>query len=228
MALDISYRETALFRTNSFRFLRFGVRAPSSPLELSLNIRLSLSQRESESHEVYDALLTRPARSRIVPFVPHYLDQLIASMSSWTQDDHKLLSVPGPVEVSDEVLLANAHPSMSHVSPVFAPVFGNCLRMLRTLLYTEKGQPFIIAGSGTLGWDLVAANLMESGDKALVLNSGYFADSFADCIETYIGSGSVVQVKAPVGGRADLAQVEEALKKDKFKVLTFTHVDTCQ
>ncbi|GAA5834186.1 hypothetical protein JCM3766R1_004484 [Sporobolomyces carnicolor] len=147
-------------------------------------------------------------------------------MSSWTQDDHKLLSVPGPVEVSDEVLLANAHPSMSHVSPVFAPVFGNCLRMLRTLLYTEKGQPFIIAGSGTLGWDLVAANLMESGDKALVLNSGYFADSFADCIETYIGSGSVVQVKAPVGGRADLAQVEEALKKDKFKVLTFTHVDT--
>lgn len=47
---------------------------------------------------------------------------------------------------------------MSHVSPAFAPVFGDCLRMLRKLLYTEKGQPFIIAGSGTLGWDLVAAN----------------------------------------------------------------------
>lgn len=29
--------------------------------------------------------------------------------------------------------------------------------MLRTVLYTEKAQPFIIAGSGTLGWDLVAA-----------------------------------------------------------------------
>ncbi|GAA5901307.1 alanine--glyoxylate transaminase [Sporobolomyces salmoneus] len=144
--------------------------------------------------------------------------------ANWTQDDHKLLSVPGPVEVSDEVLLANAHPSMSHVSPAFAPVFGDCLRMLRTLLYTEKGQPFVIAGSGTLGWDLVAANLLEQGDKALVLNSGYFADSFADCIETY--SGSVTQVKAPVGGRPDLKEVEEALKKDKYKVLTFTHVDT--
>lgn len=47
---------------------------------------------------------------------------------------------------------------MSHVSPAFAPVFGDCLRYLRKLLYTEKGQPFIIAGSGTLGWDLVAAN----------------------------------------------------------------------
>lgn len=47
---------------------------------------------------------------------------------------------------------------MSHVSPAFAPVFGNCLRYLRKLLYTESAQPFIIAGSGTLGWDLVAAN----------------------------------------------------------------------
>ncbi|GAA5833120.1 hypothetical protein JCM5353_004240 [Sporobolomyces roseus] len=145
-------------------------------------------------------------------------------MSSFKQADHKLLSVPGPVECSDEVLLANAHPSMSHVAPAFAPVFGDCLRMLRTLLYTEKGQPFIIAGSGTLGWDIVAANLLENGEKSLVLNSGYFADSFADCIETY--GGKVDQVKAPVGGRADLKEVEEALKKEKYKVLTFTHVDT--
>jgi alanine-glyoxylate transaminase/serine-glyoxylate transaminase/serine-pyruvate transaminase len=98
--------------------------------------------------------------------------------------------------------------------------------MLRTLVYTKEGQPFVIAGSGTLGWDLVAANLLEQGEKALVLNSGYFADSFADCIETY--GGSVTQVKAPVGGRADLKEVEEALKKDNFKVLTFTHVDTCE
>jgi alanine-glyoxylate transaminase/serine-glyoxylate transaminase/serine-pyruvate transaminase len=145
---------------------------------------------------------------------------------SWTQDDHKLLSVPGPVECSDEVLLANAHPSVSHVAPGFLPVFGNCLRMLRKLLYTESGQPFIIAGSGTLGWDIVASNLMESGEEALVLNSGYFGDAFADCIETY--GGKVTQVKAPVGGTADLKEVEEALKKDKYKVLTFTHVDTCE
>lgn len=50
------------------------------------------------------------------------------------------------------VLYANAHPSMSHVSPAFAPVFGNCLRALRKVVYTETAQPFIIAGSGTLGW----------------------------------------------------------------------------
>jgi len=30
-----------------------------------------------------------------------------------------------------QVLYANAHPSMSHVSAEFIPVFGNCIRMIR-------------------------------------------------------------------------------------------------
>ncbi|ORY70657.1 PLP-dependent transferase [Leucosporidium creatinivorum] len=143
---------------------------------------------------------------------------------SFQQAPHKLLLIPGPIEVSDPVLLANAHPSMSHVSPAFAPVFSSALKRLRKVLYTETAQPFIIAGSGTLGWDLVAANLIEAGEKALVLNSGYFGDSFADCLETY--GAKVTQIGAPVGGRPSLEEVEAALKKDKYKVLTFTHVDT--
>ncbi|GAA5907453.1 hypothetical protein JCM8208_001381 [Rhodotorula glutinis] len=145
--------------------------------------------------------------------------------SQFKQAPHKLLSVPGPVEVSDEVLFANAHPSMSHVSPAFAPVFGNCLRMLRQLLYTDEGQPFVIAGSGTLGWDLVAANLIERDEKALVLNTGYFGDAFADCLEVY--GAHVTQLGAQkVGARPSLDELEEALKKDQFKLVTFTHVDT--
>ncbi|KPV74431.1 uncharacterized protein RHOBADRAFT_48618 [Rhodotorula graminis WP1] len=145
--------------------------------------------------------------------------------TQFKQSAHKLLSVPGPVEVTDEVLFANAHPSMSHVSPAFAPVFGNCLRMLRQLLYTDKGQPFVIAGSGTLGWDLVAANLIEHGEKALVLNTGYFGDAFADCLEVY--GAKVTQLgAAKVGARPSLDELEAALKKDQFKLVTFTHVDT--
>jgi len=56
---------------------------------------------------------------------------------------------------------------MSHVSPAFAPVFGNCIKLLRKVLYTTDGQPFLVAGSGTLGWDAVAANLIEKDEKAV-------------------------------------------------------------
>ena len=103
------------------------------------------------------------------------------AMATFQQDPHDLLVIPGPIEVANSVLYANAHPSMSHVSKDFVPVFGDSIRMTREVLYAGEGaQPFLISGSGTLGWDQVAANLVEEGEEALVLHSGYFADSFAD------------------------------------------------
>jgi len=54
--------------------------------------------------------------------------------------------------------------------------------MLRKVLFAEKegSQPFLIAGSGTLGWDQAAANLVEAGEEAVVLKTGYFGDSFEE------------------------------------------------
>lgn len=78
------------------------------------------------------------------------------------------------VAVADalQVLLANATPGMSHVSPAFVPVFGDCLRMLRKVLYAEKpgNQPFLIAGSGTMGWDAAGANLVEPGEDVVSIS----------------------------------------------------------
>jgi alanine-glyoxylate transaminase/serine-glyoxylate transaminase/serine-pyruvate transaminase len=98
--------------------------------------------------------------------------------------------------------------------------------MLRKLFQTEDpaSQPFLLSGSGTLGWDQVAANLVESGDEVLVLHTGYFADSFADCFETY--GVKATQLKAPIGDRPQLDEVEKALKEKNYKAITITHVDT--
>ncbi|CAD6573861.1 MAG: hypothetical protein CYPHOPRED_005231 [Cyphobasidiales sp. Tagirdzhanova-0007] len=145
-------------------------------------------------------------------------------MSNFQQEAHKLLVIPGPIEVADDVLFANAHPSMSHMSPDFSKVFQDCITKLKQVLYTEQGQPFIVAGSGTLGWDMAASNLVEPGEDVLVLNSGYFGDAFADCLSIY--GAKVEQLVAPVGDKPNLTQIEEALKKRKYKMLTFTHVDT--
>jgi len=147
----------------------------------------------------------------------------VRNMSS-AQGFKQLLVIPGPIEVSDQVLFANAHPSMSHVSPEFIPVFGDCIRMIREVLYTKDAQPFLIAGSGTLGWDQVAANLVEPGENTLVLHSGYFGDSFEDCLQTY--GAKVDQIKAEIGAAVSQSEIEKALKSKKYKLLTFTHVDT--
>ena len=104
--------------------------------------------------------------------------------------------------------------------------FSEVLQNLRKLFQTTDpaSQPFVISGSGTLGWDQVAANLAEPGDEVLVLHTGYFADSFADCFETY--GAKVTQLKAPIGDRPQLDEIEKALKEKKYKIITFTHVDT--
>jgi len=133
-------------------------------------------------------------------------------------------SIPGPIEVTDEVLYANAHPPVSHMSADFVRVFGDSLRMTREVVYTKTAQPFLISGSGTLGWDQISANLVESGENALVLNSGYFGDSFADCLQTY--GAKVDQIKADFGAAVKAADVEKALQSKKYKIVTITHVDT--
>ena len=140
------------------------------------------------------------------------------------QAAHPLLLIPGPIEVTDDVLLANATPSYSHMSKSFTETFGQAIKMFRQVLVTERGQPFIVAGSGTLGWDMVACNLIEPGEEALVLHSGYFGQSFADCFEAY--DVKVTQLKAPVGQCPSREQIAEALKAKKYKVITVTHVDT--
>ncbi|CZT41418.1 related to several transaminases [Rhynchosporium secalis] len=142
------------------------------------------------------------------------------------QPNHPALLIPGPIEFDDAVLQSMSHYSESHVGAPFVATFGETLSMLRKLFQTTdpSSQPFVISGSGTLGWDLVAANLAEPGDEVLVLHTGYFADSFSDCFETY--GVKATQLKAAIGSRPQLSEIEKALKEKNYKLLTVTHVDT--
>ena len=139
--------------------------------------------------------------------------------------DRKLLMIPGPIEFTPEVLRAMGMPTTSHVAPNFIEVFGEALERLRDVFLCPNGQPFVVAGSGTLAMDIAAANLVEPGDGALVVNSGYFSDRMGAILERY--GATVTHVHAPAVGDVPLLEdVETALKEGGYKVLAFTHVDT--
>ena len=131
---------------------------------------------------------------------------------------------PGPVEFEPSVLTAMSSLATSHVDPSFINTFGSAIEMMRKVWLAPTGQPFIVAGSGTLTWDMTAANLLEKGDLALVVNSGIFGDWFAECLEVY--GGHVDQLTAPFGDVPSLSEIESALKAKKYKLITVTHVDT--
>ncbi len=136
----------------------------------------------------------------------------------------KILMIPGPVEFTPEVLQAMGLPTTSHLAPNFMNVFGQALERLREVFMAPSGQPFIVAGSGTLAMEMAAANLVEPGDRALVVNTGLFGDRFVAILERH--GAEVVQVTAPVGDAPSLEEVDAALRQGPYKLMTVTHVDT--
>jgi alanine-glyoxylate transaminase/serine-glyoxylate transaminase/serine-pyruvate transaminase len=138
--------------------------------------------------------------------------------------DRTLLMIPGPIEFEPAVLAALGAPTTSHIAPDFIEAFGQALEWMREVFLCPDGQPFVVAGSGTLAMDLAGANLIEPGDHALVVNTGYFGDRYGALLERY--GAQVTHVRAPVGGCPTIDEVEGALKERAFKLMTVTHVDT--
>lgn len=138
--------------------------------------------------------------------------------------ERDLLMIPGPVEFDPEVMRALGMKTASHVAPEFIAIFGRALKKLREVCLAPSAQPFVVAGSGTLAMELAVANLVEPGERALVVNTGYFSDRMALLLERY--GAEVVQEKCAPGEVPDVAAVERVLASGRFKVMTVTHVDT--
>jgi len=138
--------------------------------------------------------------------------------------ERNLLMIPGPIDFDPAVLRAMAVTTLSHVSPEFIAVFGEAIEKLREVFLAKRGQPFVVAGSGTLAMDMAAANLIEPGDRALVVSTGYFSDRFAAILERY--GAQVAQVRAAIGDVPPWDEVEVALRDGGYKLLVVTHVDT--
>lgn len=132
--------------------------------------------------------------------------------------------IPGPIEFEPAVMRAMGSPTTSHVAPSFVESFGHCLDMMKEVWMCPTGQPFIVAGTGTLAMDMAGANLIEPGDAALVISTGYFGERFAALLERY--GAEVTVLKAATGQVVPAEAIESELKKKPYKLVTFTHVDT--
>ncbi|UCF10387.1 MAG: alanine--glyoxylate aminotransferase family protein [Candidatus Bipolaricaulota bacterium] len=138
--------------------------------------------------------------------------------------DRPHLMIPGPVDLPDSVRAASGAPARSHLSPTFVDSFGDALRRTRVLFGAPSGQPFILAGSGTLAMEAAAANLIETGDAVLVISTGVFGDRFAAIAERLGAEAHVLRAEA--GETVSFDAVAAALERHAVKVVTVTHVDT--
>jgi len=85
---------------------------------------------------------------------------------------------PGPTNIPDSVLLATAHHTMDFNDPAFLAVYDACLEGLKRVLRTRQ-HVFLYTGSGHAAWEASLVNLLSPGDTVLILESGYFSESWA-------------------------------------------------
>ncbi len=138
--------------------------------------------------------------------------------------EEKLLLIPGPSPVVPRILNALALPTVSHVSPEMARDLLEACENLKRIVFAANGEPFIVAGAGTLAMEMAVLNTAGPGDRVLVLSQGYFGDRMAQICQAF---GLDHDVLACEWGKAVTPrQLEQRLKAQNYNVVVCTHVDT--
>jgi aspartate aminotransferase-like enzyme len=73
----------------------------------------------------------------------------------------KLLMIPGPSPVHSRIINSLSLPTVSHVSPVLVAELKEALVNLKKIVFCEKGEPFIVAGTETLAREMAILNTVE-------------------------------------------------------------------
>ena len=97
-------------------------------------------------------------------------------------------------------------------------------KKISKLLKTEATS-FIMLGEGMIGLEGAIINLVEKGDRVLVLNNGVFGAGFADFVKYYEGVPYIYEDDFRRG--FDIEKLKNFLEKDHdFKVATMVHCET--
>jgi len=137
--------------------------------------------------------------------------------------ERELLMIPGPTMVSPRVLRALTKPILSHGGAEFTEAYVETLKLQKSLFMTS-GTPFLLAGSGTLGMEAAAANLVEKGDKVLCIENGFFGEKWQEIVPAH--GGIADRLTFEWGKAVDLKLVKERLEKSSYKAVCVEHVDT--
>lgn len=110
------------------------------------------------------------------------------------------------------------------IDPEYEKKHRQVEKKISKLLKTEATS-FIMLGEGMIGLEGAIINLVEEGDKVLVLNNGVFGAGFADFVKYYGGQPYIYQDDFRRG--FDIEKLKNFLEKNHdFKVATMVHCET--
>jgi aspartate aminotransferase-like enzyme len=133
---------------------------------------------------------------------------------------HKKLLIPGPTEVSQEILNEQTHLLIGHRDKEFSDLYaGITAKLSKYFELPPEVKPTVTTSSGTLWFDIVGRSIVKQ--KALACVNGAFAQR---CAETLCACGKKTDVLEVEWGKAVKPEmVAEKLESGEYDTLTICH-----
>jgi serine---pyruvate transaminase len=126
---------------------------------------------------------------------------------------------PGPTLVPESALVAMSRQVMHHRTPEFRGILANVLEGLKEVFAT-RNDVLLLTSSGTGAMEAAVVNLMRRGGKAIVLESGKFAERWRILCETF--GAEVVRYEMPWGAAFEPSQVAELVREHPDATAVFS------
>lgn len=140
-----------------------------------------------------------------------------------SNNTHKRLVIPGPVEVRREVLEAQTQWMIGHRGAAFSELFAQLQGKLKQAFLTNS-RVIVSGSSGTGLWEGASRCCIRDDRKALHLVGGAFSDRWAEVSKV---NGKQVDVLAVEWGQAHTPEmVAEALEKGPYDAVCMVHNET--
>lgn len=135
-----------------------------------------------------------------------------------------LLLGAGPSGVTPSVYHALGRNTLGHLDPYFIELMNELKYGIRILMGTSNALTVPLSGTGSLGMEAAFVNVVEPGDKVLVLENGVFGGRMAD-VASRLGA-EVTTLSFTWGTPVDVERVAEQLKKEHYKIAAVVYAET--
>lgn len=135
-----------------------------------------------------------------------------------------LLMGPGPSCVPPAVYAALAKPTIGHLDPYFVAIMDAIKEQLREVFHTKNTLTMPMSGTGSAGMETCFVNLVEKGDRVLVLTNGVFGKRMQDVAGRL---GAHVDALEVEWGKPVLADaVKQRLENGQYEIVALVHAET--
>lgn len=138
--------------------------------------------------------------------------------------DEVLLMGPGPSCVPGAVYEALARPTIGHLDPDFIAIMDDIQVMLREVMGTRNQLVLPLSGTGSAGMEACFVNLVEPGDRVLVLVNGVFGTRMAD-VAGRLGA-DVETMTFEWGTPVRPGKVAAHLAEEQYHLVAVVHAET--